>query len=109
MCVTCGVYLSGRRQRLDSDFNGKSNCAYEEGSSDAGFYKSPWHKMPYPRLQIRTIEELLKGREIECPPLGQVNITFKKAPKAKDKKTMSQMHLSHEEEKQRNSKSPENK
>jgi len=53
-------------------------------AASGGFYKSPWHKEPYPRLQIITIEELLNGKRIDCPPLGQVNVTFKKAPKAKD-------------------------
>jgi len=53
-------------------------------AASAGFYKSPWQKETYPRLQILTIEELLNGKRIDCPPLGQVNVTFKKAPKAKD-------------------------
>ncbi len=56
-------------------------------AASAGFYKSPWQKEPYPRLQILTIEELLNGKRIDCPPLGQVNVTFKKAPKAKGKAT----------------------
>jgi site-specific DNA-methyltransferase (adenine-specific) len=51
-------------------------------AASAGFYKSPWDK--HPVLQILTIEELLNGKRIDCPPLGQVNVTFKKAPKAKD-------------------------
>jgi site-specific DNA-methyltransferase (adenine-specific) len=54
-------------------------------AASAGFYKSPWQEKPYPRLQIFTIEELLNGKRIDCPPLGQVNVTFKKAPKAKEK------------------------
>ncbi len=37
-----------------------------------GFYKSPWGK--YPRIQIRTIEELLNGKRFEHPP---VNVSFK--------------------------------
>jgi len=52
--------------------------------ASAGFYKSPWGK--HPALQILTIEELLKGKTIDSPPLGQVNVTFKKAPKAKGEK-----------------------
>lgn len=52
-------------------------------AASGGFYKSPWQKKPYPRLQILTVEELLNGKRIDCPPLGQVNVTFKKAPKAK--------------------------
>jgi len=55
-------------------------------AAGADFYKSPWREKPYPRLQILTIEELLKGKRIDCPPLGQVNVTFKKAPKAKGKR-----------------------
>jgi site-specific DNA-methyltransferase (adenine-specific) len=53
-------------------------------ATSGGFYKSPWQKEPFPRLQILTIEELLNGKRIDCPPLGQVNVTFKKSPKAKD-------------------------
>ncbi|KKL10060.1 hypothetical protein LCGC14_2559610, partial [marine sediment metagenome] len=56
-------------------------------AASASFYKSPWQKEPYPRLQILTIEELLNGKRIDCPPLGQVNVTFKRAPKAKGKAT----------------------
>jgi len=53
-------------------------------AASGGFYKSPWRKEPYPRLQIFTIKELLEGRGIDCPPLGQVNVTFKKAQKVKE-------------------------
>lgn len=53
-------------------------------AASAGFYKSPWGS--HPVLQILTIEQLLKGKTIDCPPLSQVNVTFKKAPKAKGKK-----------------------
>ena len=54
-------------------------------AASAGFYKSPWQEdNPYPRLQILTIEELLNGKRIDCPPLGQVNTTFKKASKVKE-------------------------
>ncbi len=51
--------------------------------ASAEFYNSPWQKKPYPRLQILTIEDLLKDRRIKCPPLGQVNVTFSKAPRPK--------------------------
>jgi adenine specific DNA methylase Mod len=55
-------------------------------AASGGFFKSEaWHK-DYPRLQLLTIEELLNGKEIQFPPSAQVNITFKKAPKAKGKK-----------------------
>lgn len=48
---------------------------------DAGFYKSPSFKDQVPRIQIRTIEELLAGQGIQYPRL--VDVTFKPAPKAK--------------------------
>jgi DNA modification methylase len=46
-------------------------------AASAGFYESPWGK--HPRLQIFTVAELLDGRKIDCPPLGQVSQAFKKA------------------------------
>jgi DNA modification methylase len=52
-------------------------------SASAGFYKSPWGQ--HPILQILTVEELLLiGKEIDYPNIAGVNITFKKAPKAKN-------------------------
>ena len=63
----------------------KPTKAMRTEAASAGFYKSPWQEKPYPRLQILTIEELLSGKRIDCPPLGQVSVTFKKAPKAKGK------------------------
>ena len=59
-------------------------------AASAGFYKSPWGS--HPVLQILTIEQLLKGKAIDCPPLSQVNVTFRKAPRAKGK-TMKQHSL----------------
>lgn len=45
----------------------------------AGYYDSPgWHQK-YPRIQIRTIAELLKGAKIDMPPQYG---TFKQAQKA---------------------------
>jgi len=52
-------------------------------AASAGFYKSPWGK--YSTLQILTIQELLNGKGLDCPPLGQVDVTFKKAQRAKGK------------------------
>jgi hypothetical protein len=51
-----------------------------EEAASAGFYTSPWGT--HPRLQILTVAELLDGKRIDAPPLGQVGQTFKKAPKA---------------------------
>jgi hypothetical protein len=47
----------------------------------AGFCTSPWGN--HPRLQILTVAELLAGRRIDAPPSQQVDVTFKKAPRAR--------------------------
>ena len=52
-------------------------------AASAGFYTSPGWGQTYPRLQILTIKDLLEGKRIAMPPIGQVSATFKKAPKAK--------------------------
>ncbi|MFH1086095.1 MAG: DNA methyltransferase [Chloroflexota bacterium] len=55
-------------------------------AAGAGFYASPGWGQSYPRLQILTIADLLEGKRIDMPPIGQVNVTFKRAPKAQGKK-----------------------
>jgi len=47
-------------------------------AADAGFYASPHWNRDYPRIQLRTIAELLTGKGIDCP---QHTDTFKQAPK----------------------------
>ncbi len=54
-----------------------------EEAATAGFYTSPWGK--HPRLQLLTVEDLLGGKGIDCPPLRHTSQTFKKAPKAEAK------------------------
>lgn len=51
-----------------------------EEAASAGFYQSPWGT--HPRLQLLTVAELLEGRRIDAPPMGQVGQTFRKAPRA---------------------------
>lgn len=51
-------------------------------AATVGFYDSPWGSR-HPRLQILTIRELLEGKGIDYPP-SRGNVTFKKAPKAKE-------------------------
>jgi len=46
----------------------------------AGYYRSPGWNKNYPKIQILTIKELLKGKGIDYPP--KTSITFKKAKKA---------------------------
>ena len=48
----------------------------------AGFYESKMWGRKYPKIQLLTVAELLAGRQIDMPPVRQVDMTFKKAPKA---------------------------
>ena len=54
-------------------------------AAGAGFYDSPGWGKSYPRMQILTVAELLEGKDIEMPPVGQASVTFKRATKAKEK------------------------
>jgi hypothetical protein len=47
-------------------------------AAEAGFYHSPGWNQNYPRIQLRTIAELLAGKGIDVPPQ---HVTFKQAPK----------------------------
>lgn len=55
----------------------EATAAMRREAASAGFYDSPWGK--HPKLQIRTVAELLDGKAIDQPPS---NVTMKKAPKA---------------------------
>jgi len=59
----------------------------------AGFYDSPGWGQSYPRMQILTVAELLEGKGIEMPPMGQTSVTFKKAAKQKGKASHEQLTL----------------
>ncbi len=48
-------------------------------ATGAGFYHSPGWGRDYPRVQILTIEDLLKGAQPDMPPQ---RITFKEAPRS---------------------------
>jgi DNA modification methylase len=51
-----------------------------------GFYEHKTNKQRYPRLQLRTVKELMEGKPIERPSnIAALDETFKKAPKAKEK------------------------
>jgi hypothetical protein len=44
------------------------------------------NEQQYPRLQLRTVKELMEGKGIERPSsVAALDETFKKAPKAKTK------------------------
>jgi len=48
---------------------------------DAGYYHSPIYDKDYHKIQILTIEELLRGKTVDMPPQTQTNVTFAKAPR----------------------------
>ncbi len=56
-------------------------------AASAGFYMHKVTQQQYPRLQLRTVEELMEGKGIERPSnVAAVDETFKKAPEAKAKR-----------------------
>lgn len=61
-------------------------------AAGAGFYDSPWGGQ-HARLQVVTVEELLNGKRIDMPPPGQVNMTFKRAPRIRTVPMPAQLSL----------------
>ena len=59
-------------------------------AAEVGFYHSKLWDKDYPKLQIFTIEELLKGKEPQLPPS---NVTFQRAQKQKGKSSTNQPSL----------------
>ncbi len=58
----------------------------ETEAASAGFYEHKTNQQKYPRLQLRTVKELMEGKGIERPTsAAALEETFKKAPKAKEK------------------------
>ena len=53
-------------------------------AADASFYQPPLGARTYPRLQLLTVKELLEGKKLQLPE-GRVDVTFKKAARAKAK------------------------
>ena len=49
-------------------------------AAEAGFYDSPWGR--HPRIQVRTIRELLAGRGIDYPHVAGANVTLRRASRA---------------------------
>lgn len=50
-------------------------------AATAGFFESAMWNKKYPKVQLLTIADIMAGKQIEMPPIRQVNSTFKKAPK----------------------------
>jgi len=58
----------------------------EAEAASTGFYTHKMNQQQYPRLQLRTVKELMEGKGIERPSnLAAVDETFRKAPKSKKK------------------------
>ena len=58
----------------------------EAEAASAGFYTHKMNAQQYPRLQLRTVKELMEGKGIERPSnVAAVDETFKKAPESKKK------------------------
>ncbi len=58
----------------------------EAEAASAGFYAHKMNGQQYPRLQLRTVKELMDGKGIERPSnVAAVDETFKKAPESKKK------------------------
>jgi DNA modification methylase len=49
-------------------------------AADAGFYESPWGR--HPRIQLRTIRELLDGQGVDYPHVTGSNVTHRRATRA---------------------------
>jgi site-specific DNA-methyltransferase (adenine-specific) len=58
----------------------------EAEAASAGFYTHKMNEQQYPRLQLRTVKELMEGKGIERPSnVAAVDETFKKAPESRKK------------------------
>ncbi len=59
-------------------------AAMQTEAASAGFYEHKTNGQKFPRLQLRTVKELLEGKGLERPSsAASVDDTFKKAPAAK--------------------------
>jgi len=58
----------------------------ETEAASAGFYEHKTNEQKFPRLQLRTVKELMEGKGIERPTTAAASDeTFKKAPASKKK------------------------
>jgi hypothetical protein len=58
----------------------------ETEAASAGFYEHKTNRQKYPRLQLRTVKELMEGQGIERPStVAATDETFKKAPESQKK------------------------
>jgi hypothetical protein len=58
----------------------------ETEAASAGFYEHKTIKQKFPRLQLRTVRQLMDGKGIERPStFAALDETFKKAPESRKK------------------------
>jgi hypothetical protein len=61
-------------------------CDVVAEAASAGSYEHKSIQQKYPRLQLRTVKELMEGNAIERPSnVAALDATFKKAPESKKK------------------------
>jgi len=72
----------------------KSTKPMRAEAAEAGFYTSPWGTK-HPRMQILTIEDLLSKGSIDYPRT-RADVTFRKAPRAKEEARTIPMPLEEE-------------
>jgi DNA modification methylase len=66
----------------------------ETEAASAGFYQHKTNQQKYPRLQLRTVKELLEGKGLERPAsAASLDETFKKAPAAKRASGQNELRL----------------
>lgn len=63
-------------------------------AASAAFYHSPLWNRDYPRMQVLTVEQLLQGKSVECPPSS---VPFMQAQRVKLTDTQPQLSLVAEE------------
>ena len=50
-------------------------------AADSGFHESPWGR--HPRIQLRTIRQLLDGKGIDYPHVTGANVTHRRAARVR--------------------------
>lgn len=69
--------------------------AMRSEAASAGYYDAPHSRAKWgrhPRIQLLTIQDLLKGKDIDMPPAG-TSVTFKKAPRDRSDSGSSQLEF----------------
>jgi len=78
--------LSGVLQREEADIGvllsfEAPSAGIRAEAADSGYYDSPWGR--HPRIQLRTIRELLDGKGIDYPHVTGANVTHRRAQRVR--------------------------